>query len=94
MKFGYGIDVWDVLPLIISKKMFPILFTDISYLYYDVCELVKSHYTSFSLILNKSIIPFTVIHFDVLGPSKVPNLNGLHWFVVFIDNYSRMTWFD
>ena len=32
-----------------------------------------------------------VIHSDVWGPSKVPTLSGSHWFLTFIDDYTRMT---
>ena len=33
-----------------------------------------------------------VIHSDVWGPSKVPTLEGSHWFVTFIDDCTLMTW--
>ena len=33
-----------------------------------------------------------VIHYDVWGPSKVPTLSGLRWFVTFIDDCTKMTW--
>ena len=76
------------------KKLFPSLFTkcDVSSLHCDVCELEKSHCTSFPLSFNKSLLPFMVIHYDVWGPSKVPTLSGSHWFVTFIDDCTRMTW--
>ena len=49
------------------KKLFPNLFanSDISGFRCDICELAKSHRASFPLILNKSPLPFMVIHFDV-----------------------------
>ena len=76
------------------KKLFPSLFTnlDISIFKCEVCELAKSHRTSFPLIFNKSPVPFMVIHSDVWGPSKVPTLGGSYWFVTFIDDCTRMTW--
>ncbi|KAL6323676.1 hypothetical protein AAG906_002143 [Vitis piasezkii] len=76
------------------KKLFPSLFakSDISGFRCDICELAKSHRASFPLILNKSPSPFMVIHSDVWGPSKVPTLSGLRWFVTFIDDCTRMTW--
>ena len=76
------------------KKLFPSLFTnlDISIFKCDVCELAKSHRASFPLILNKSPVPFMVIHSDIWGPSKVSTLGGSHWFVTFIDDCTRMTW--
>ena len=33
-----------------------------------------------------------VIHSNVWGPYKVPTLSGSHWFITFIDDYTRMTW--
>ena len=60
----------------------------------DICELAKSHRASFPLILNKSLLPFMVIHSDVWvwGPYRVPTLSGSHWFVNFIDDCTKMTW--
>ncbi|KAL5790617.1 hypothetical protein ACOSQ2_005505 [Xanthoceras sorbifolium] len=42
------------------KKLFPSLFTkcDVSNFRCDICELAKSHRTSFPLSLNKSLVPF------------------------------------
>ena len=76
------------------QKLFPSLFakSDISDFCCDICELDKSHRASFPLILNKSPLPFMVIHSDIWGPSKVPNLSGSSWFVTFIDDCTRMTW--
>ncbi|KAJ9707195.1 hypothetical protein PVL29_002269 [Vitis rotundifolia] len=76
------------------KNLFPSLFarSDVSGFCCDICELAKSHHTSFSLILNKSLLPFMVIHSDVWGPSKVPTLSRSCWLVTFIDDCTRMTW--
>ncbi|CAL9013514.1 unnamed protein product [Prunus brigantina] len=75
-------------------KLFPSLFvkTDVSQFKCDVCEMAKSHRTSFPPSSNKSIIPFMIVHSDVWGPSKIPTLGGAHWFVTFIDDCTRMTW--
>ena len=76
------------------KKLFPSLFTrfDVSSFQCEVCELAKSHRASFPLTLNKSLVPFMIIHSDVWGPSKVTTLGGSRWFVTFIDDCTRMTW--
>ncbi|WVY91158.1 hypothetical protein V8G54_036672 [Vigna mungo] len=76
------------------KKLFPLLFAkiDISVLHCDVCEEAKSHHVPFPLSLNKSIVPFMLIHSDVWGPSKISTLRGSRWFVTFIDDCTRMTW--
>ncbi|KAM2733441.1 hypothetical protein EV2_036866 [Malus domestica] len=75
-------------------KLFPSLFvkTDVSQFKCDVCEMAKSHRTSFPPSLNKSTVPFMIVHSDVWGPSKVATLGGAHWFVTFIDDCTRMTW--
>ena len=76
------------------KKLFPSLFAnvDVSSFKCDVCELAKSHRASFPLSLNKSPVLFIIIHSDVWGPSKFATLDGLRWFVTFIDDCTRMTW--
>ena len=76
------------------KKLFPSLFAnfDVSGFQCDVCELAKSHHASFPLTLNKSPVPFMIIHSDVWGPSKFATLDGSCWFVTFIDDCTKMTW--
>ena len=56
------------------------------------CELGKHHRTSFYPSNNKSSVPFSLIHSDVWGPSRVVALKGHRWFVSFIDDFSRATW--
>ena len=75
-------------------KLFPSLFVknDVSQFKCDVCEMAKSHQTSFPTSLNKSSVLFMVVHSDVWGLSKIASLGGAHWFVTFIDDCTRMTW--
>jgi len=42
--------------------------------------------------MNKSDTPFALIHSDVWGPSSVTNMSGIRWFVIFVDDCTRMTW--
>ena len=58
----------------------------------DICELAKSHRVTFPISMNKSPVPFMVVHSDVWGPAKISSLNGARWFVSFIDDHTRMTW--
>ena len=76
------------------KRLFPSLFAkfDVSSFRCEVCELAKSHRASFPLTLNKSPVPFMILHSDVWGPSKVTTLGGSRWFVTFIDDCTKMTW--
>ena len=32
------------------------------------------------------------VHMDVWGPSKMKSLGGNHYFVTFVDDFSRRTW--
>ena len=75
------------------KYLFPNLFTkiDVSSLSCDVCIRVK-HRVSFSSQPYKPTQPFTLIHSDVWGPSKVTTSSGKRWFVTFIDDHTRLTW--
>ena len=68
------------------KKLFPSLFVkfDVSSFRCDVCELAKSHRASFPLSLNKSPVPFMVIHSDVWGSSKVTNFGGSRWLLLLL----------
>ena len=76
------------------KKLFPSLFAkfDVFGFRCDVCELAKIHRASFPLSLNKSPVPFMIIHSDVWGLSNVTTFGESRWFVNFIDDCTRMTW--
>lgn len=76
------------------KKLFPQLFSkcDVSDFKCDVCELAKSQRVPFPISVNKSPVPFMVIHSDVWGPAKQSSLSGARWFVSFIDDHAHMTW--
>lgn len=58
----------------------------------ETCILAKSHRATYSLSSNKKDIPFSLIHSDVWGPSPVATLAGIRWFVLFVDDCTRMTW--
>ena len=68
------------------KKLFPSLFVnfDVSGFKCDVCELAKSHRASFPLTLNKSPVPFMIIHSNVWGPSKFATLDGSRWLLLLL----------
>ncbi|KAI5312648.1 hypothetical protein L3X38_041821 [Prunus dulcis] len=57
----------------------------------DTCILAKSHRASYPLSMNKSTIPFALIHSYVWGPSPISTHSGIRWFVTFIDDCTRMT---
>ena len=54
--------------------------------------MVKSHRVYFPVSLNKSDILFALIHYDVWGPFPLTTSFGHRWFVIFVDDCTRMTW--
>lgn len=76
------------------KLLFPYLCSQFaaSDFHCETCVLAKSHRISYPLRLNKSSMPFMIIHSDVWGPSRVLTISGFKWFVTFIDDCTRMTW--
>jgi hypothetical protein len=75
-------------------KLFPSLFlkNNVSSFHCDSCLLAKHHRTSFHPSFNKSSVPFSIIHSDVWGPSRVTNRSNTKWFVSFIDDCTRVSW--
>ncbi|KAL6277717.1 hypothetical protein ACE6H2_021318 [Prunus campanulata] len=58
----------------------------------ETCIFAKSHRTIFSSSDNKALMPFTLVHSDVWGPSQTTTCGGMRWFVTFIDDCTRITW--
>ena len=47
-----------------------------------------------SPIVNKrAFATFELVHYDVWGPCLVLSLTGFKYFVTFVDDFSRVTWF-
>jgi len=42
--------------------------------------------------MKRSHFPFALIHSDIWGPSSIPNITGVRWFISFIDDCTRTTW--
>ena len=56
------------------------------------CELAKHKCDSFSISNTRTLIPISLIHSDIWGPSTAPNIFGARWFVSFIYNCTSVTW--
>ena len=76
------------------KHLFPDLFSHVSNhdLKCETCIFAKSHRVTYLLSMSKSDVPFALIHSDVWGPSPISTMSGIRWFVIFVDDYTRMTW--
>jgi transposase InsO family protein len=76
------------------KKLFPELFlnNEITSFNCDVCILAKQSRSVYHTHLYVPSNPFTMVHSDVWGPSRVTTLNGKRWFITLIDDHTRLTW--
>lgn len=75
-------------------KIFPKLFINKkpNSFHCEICQFAKHTRANFPSIPHLPTRPFTMIHSDVWGPSRIKSLSGARWFVSFIDDHTRLTW--
>ena len=67
--------------------------SSISSLGCESCELNKHHRATYqSRVNNRSNFAFELVHSDVWGPSRVPSIKDFRYFLLFVNDFSRMTW--
>ena len=78
-----------------SLKSIKLLFSHVKAipkLQFESCQLRKHHRTSFpSWVVNHCSFPFEIVHTDIWGPTRVKVMCNFSYFIIFIDDYSRMT---
>ena len=76
------------------ENLFPHLFINKSpsSYYCEICQLSKHTRNFYPSIPYKPSHPFSMIHNDVWGPTRVKNITGSQCFVSFIDGHTRTTW--
>jgi hypothetical protein len=58
----------------------------------EACQLSKHHHVPFpSRVVSRVSHPFELVHSDIWGPMNIAS-NKFHYFVTFVDDFSRMTW--
>jgi hypothetical protein len=58
----------------------------------EACQLSKHQRVSFpSRVVSRVSYPFKLVHSDVWGPMNIV-YNKFHYFMTFVDDFSRMTW--
>ncbi|KAL9994189.1 putative RNA-directed DNA polymerase [Helianthus debilis subsp. tardiflorus] len=72
--------------------LFPKLFPSNKPLNCETCVLAKSHRHTYKFNNTKVDSPFSLIHSDVWGPAEVIGGQNFRYFVLFIDDCTRMTW--
>ncbi|KAL4282375.1 hypothetical protein GQ457_03G013570 [Hibiscus cannabinus] len=59
----------------------------------DSCQLGKSHRLPFSLDgVKRANMKLELVHSDLFGPMKTSSMNGSKYFMLFIDDLTRMCW--
>ena len=59
----------------------------------ESCQLGKHHQSSYSSHDDiPSFAPFDLIQCDVWGPSLTPSILGHRYYVVFVDDFTRVSW--
>ncbi|KAL4319314.1 hypothetical protein GQ457_18G017080 [Hibiscus cannabinus] len=59
----------------------------------DSCQLGKSHRLPFSLDgVKRANMKLELVHSDLCGPMKTSSMNGSKYFVLFIDDLTRVCW--
>ena len=77
------------------RVMFPALFRglDVKNFQCSVCELAKHKRVTYPSSNKRTYVPFSLIHSDVWGrPATVPNISGAQWFILFVDDCTRVVW--
>ena len=74
------------------KNLFSSMFKKNDLFQCQVCQLAKQQCSVFPSHPYKPLKPFALIHSNLWGPSKVHNVTEKKWFVIFIDNHTRVCW--
>jgi len=58
-----------------------------------VCKLGKHYRAIYQCqINNRNSSAFEIVHSHVWSPSRVPSVKGFIYFLIFVDDFSRITW--
>jgi len=75
------------------KILFPSLFTSNTELIKcETCIRAKNHRVTFPPNNNRVNSTFSLVHSDVWGPAPNSHNNQFQYFLLFVDDFSRMTW--
>ena len=57
------------------------------------CQLSKSKHLSFDVNVKRSLHVLDLVHCDLWGPTPVSSTDGYRYYCIFIDDFSRFSWF-
>ena len=56
------------------------------------CLSNKSHKLPFSRSFISSSYPLEIVYFDVWGPAPINSIDDFHYYVIFLDHFSKYVW--
>ena len=56
------------------------------------CIFGKMHRLPFPKTSWRAKAPLELVHADICGPTRTPSLNNKRYFILFVDDYTRMMW--
>ena len=56
------------------------------------CIFGKMHRLPFPKTSWRAKPPLKLVHVDICGPTRTPSLNNIRYFILFVDDYTRMMW--
>ncbi|KAJ9555163.1 hypothetical protein OSB04_009777 [Centaurea solstitialis] len=57
------------------------------------CQLAKSKRLPFDINPKRSLHVLDLVHCDLWGPAPVMSKDGYRYYIIFVDDFSRFTWF-
>lgn len=89
--FGYGIIVQAIHPLVICNIYFHTYFWIILF-HIILAFWLRVTFVTYPLSSNKTYVPFALAHTNIQGPARASTAFGYWWFVIFVDDFTRMMW--
>ncbi|PKA63396.1 Retrovirus-related Pol polyprotein from transposon TNT 1-94 [Apostasia shenzhenica] len=76
------------------KRLYPSLFInqDANSFHCDICQLAKHTRSTYIPRPYTPSRPFHLVHSDIWGPTRIPNITGARWFLLFVDDHTRLSW--
>lgn len=57
-----------------------------------ICHLEKQKRESFNVSASCILAPYELVHCDIWGPYSQAPMQGHHYFLIVVDDYSQVTW--
>jgi len=58
----------------------------------DSFQLGKAHNLPFTNSQSQAVESFNIIYFDLWGSAPICSTDGFHYYILFVDDFSRYTW--